>query len=108
MNIQYNIRYLASRPKIHTYRHQLNNVLLEAKLQEIYTKVSQSTQKENERAYWIMLRNLLQVKFVPDNPTGRWYNQYLMGLAFHWHGESCTKPKVCNLQYPFFLSTSRF
>jgi len=32
------------------------------------------------------------------------YNcQYLMGVAFHWHGESSTKPKICNLQYPLLL-----
>jgi len=26
-----------------------------------------------------------------------------MGVAFHWHGESSTKPKICNLQYPLLL-----
>jgi hypothetical protein len=85
-----------------TYQPQLSNVLLQAKLQELYTKVSQSTAIEYKELTGSCLETLLKTKIALGNPTPDG-NQYLMGVAFHRHSESSTKTKISNLEYPFIL-----
>jgi hypothetical protein len=79
------------------------------KLQDIYTIVSQSTQIKNLKELNLLdhSQNLCSMlKTALDHPKKKLHwtihlpddNGYLMGVAFHWHGESSTQLRISNLQ----------